>query len=178
MDLIFKITKLFGVEISHLFTYTTEEDTFQEISEEDIKNSARGKKFLEFKQDVLKRYVEANDLTYDEIFKSLGSDQNFISHELSIYSSDLINTISNENCSKILKRKVGTRTIAGINLKEQKVKVSIINRIYGKEEIYFTTTNFYNLGGKVLRTNCCNCYKSSPEKGNLLLGYLVDYTEV
>ncbi|MFT6633264.1 MAG: DNA-binding XRE family transcriptional regulator [Bacteriovoracaceae bacterium] len=178
LDLIFKIANIFNVEVSDLFNYSNKDDSFVEISKAKVKDLVHGQEFLKQTYNLQKDYLN-KEITSNESFLDLvARDDKFTSSELPLYVSDLLNVITNRPSAKVLARKPLIKMSIAAKWKEQKASISIINRIYGREEVFFKSTHVYQVDHKNTEVNYCNFYKSFPNGESFLTGLILDTKEL
>lgn len=178
LDLILKLAHILRVDFSDLFSYSSKDDSFVEIPTESVGDLLHGQEFLNLLNHFDKVYFNKKNALKKSILDTIAEDKRFILSDLPLYISDLVNVITNQPSAKILTRKPGIKMNAGVKWKEQKASISIINRIYGREEIFFKSTHIYQVGQRNLEVVFCNFYKSFSNGENFLIGIILDSKEL
>lgn len=178
LDLILKLMKIFEVEFSELFSYRNNNDTFKEYSIAEVQSYESGRHFVETIEKIKDKYLHPSLKLNSCILEALAQEPTFVSSPLSLYSSDLVYTIVNNSCSKILMRNPGVKINSGSKWKEPTDTISIINRIYGKEEVFFKSSHVYDVSNKKIKVDYCSYYDYLSNGENLLIGYIESFKEL
>lgn len=174
LDQLLAMTDIFQIKLDDFFHFTDENDSFIEVSEEELLSHSQGREYIKF-ADFVKQKVEASGETKG-LVKFTQRLNEFQFHNLSLSATDFVSLARNikaseltDNTTNIIKNSIDDW------VKEEKVRsVSLVNRCWGKDRYFFKGTRPYQSKLEKFSLDVYSCVFCINQDEHLVINFLTN----